>query len=335
MKKPPISALFAPLTGLLICVIIILACGQKPLESLKLLFTGTFSSRYYFGLMLNTASMLMMAGCGAMVAIKGGSMNLGGEGQIYSGGLVAGLILSSDMNIHPLIQFLLALILCVISGAFIAGISALLKELRGAEVLLTSFLLSAAIIPLADGFITSINGKTEQNLLALPYIKDSFKLPRIFPPSPLSTVIFLALAGCILAYFIYAKTYAGRKTVIWGKAPLFARYSGYSSSMNSTLTLCLSGAMHSLTGFCSVAGTYYTCHQGFYAGMGWNALSTALIASGNPLSLIPSALILSWIYTSADRVGLTQGFAFDIGGIVQSCILFSIAIPFVFGRKEK
>ena len=162
MKKPPISAIFAPLTGLLICVIIILACGQTPLESLKLLFTGTFSSRYYFGLMLNTASMLMIAGCGAMVAIKGGSMNLGGEGQIYSGGLVAGLILSSDMNIHPFIQFLLALVLCVISGAFIAGISALLKELRGAEVLLTSFLLSAAIIPLADDEWCSVHTVLDQ-----------------------------------------------------------------------------------------------------------------------------------------------------------------------------
>ncbi len=335
MKKFPFKSIFAPLAGLSVCIIIIICCGQKPMESILLLFTGTFSSKYYFGLMLNTASMLMISGCGALIALKGGSMNLGGEGQIYAGGLIAGLVLSANWNVPPFIQFLIALILCITAGAFITGFSAVLKELRGTEVLLTSFLLSAAIIPLADGLITSINGKTSQNLIALPYIRDCFKFHRILSPSPLTAVIFPAILICIFTYFIYAKTYIGRKSIIWGKAPLFAKYSGYSSTTNTMTTLCISGALHSLTGFFAVAGTYYTCHQGFYLGMGWNALSTALIASGSPLSLIPSALVLSWIYTSAGRVGLTQGFDFDISGIVQSCILFSIAIPFVSGRKKK
>ena len=62
--------------------------------------------------------------------------------------------------------------------------------------------------------------------------------------------------------------------------------------------------------------------------MGWNALSASLIVSSNPLALIPASLVLAWLYTSADRVALTQGFAFDIGGIVQGCVLFAIAIPF-------
>ena len=335
MKSFSLKSFIAPLVGLSVCMLIIITCGKKPVESISLLFTGTFTSKYYFGLMLNTASMLMISGCGALIAIKGGSMNLGGEGQIYVGGLIAGLVLSSNMNVHPAIQFCLALVLCILAGACLTGFSALLKELRGTEVLLTSFLLSAAIIPLADGAITSINGKTEQNLIALPYIKDCFRIPRILSPSPLTSVIFLSFTLCILTFFIYTKTYAGRKTIIWGKAPLFAKYSGYSSKANTASTLCISGALHSLTGFLSVAGTYYTCHQGFYSGMGWNALSVALIASGNPISIIPSALVLSWIYTSADRVGLTQGFNFDISGIVQSCILFSIAIQFIHRRKEK
>ena len=333
--KNILKSFIAPLTGLGVCIIIILTCGKKPIESLVLLFTGTFSSKYYLGLMLNTASMLVISGCGALIAIKGGNMNLGGEGQIYAGGLVAGLVLSSDLNIPPIIQFSLALILCILTGACLTGFSAILKELRGTEVLLTSFLLSAAIIPLSDGIITSINGKTEQNLIALPYIKDSFKLHRILSPSPLTSVIFLAFTICILTYYVYSKTFVGRKSVIWGKAPLFAKYSGYSSWVNSFSTLCISGAFHAVTGFFAVAGTYYTCHKGFYSGMGWNALSTALIASGNPISILPAALVLSWIYTSADRVGLTQGFNFDISGIIQSCILFSIAIPFVVRRKQK
>lgn len=115
---------------------------------------------------------------------------------------------------------------------------------------------------------------------------------------------------------------------VWGSAPLFAKYCGYSSIENSFLSLSISGALHALTGFFAVAGTYYTCHKGFYSGMGWNALSAALIAQSNPLAIIPVSLVLSWLYTSADRVALTQGFGFDISGIIQGVVLFSIAIPF-------
>ena len=49
----------------------------------------------------------------------------------------------------------------------------------------------------------------------------------------------------------------------------------------------------------------------------------------------PVSLLLSWIFTSASRVSLTQGFDFDIAGIVQSVILFSIAIPLVVTAKQR
>ena len=84
----------------------------------------------------------------------------------------------------------------------------------------------------------------------------------------------------------------------------------------------------------AVCGTYFTCHNGFYSGMGWNALSVALIASSNPLALIPTSLFLSWLYTSAGRVSLTQGFGFDISGIIQGAILFSVALNFAASKKS-
>ena len=121
---------------------------------------------------------------------------------------------------------------------------------------------------------------------------------------------------------------------IWGKAPEFAEYSGYSARANNFFSLMAAGGLHGLTGFFAVTGTYHTCHKGFYVNMGWNALSASLIVSSNPLSLIPASIVLSWLYTSADRVGLTQGFGFDISGIVSGCILFAIAIPLVVRKKK-
>ena len=44
------------------------------------------------------------------------------------------------------------------------------------------------------------------------------------------------------------------------------------------------------------------------------------------------------IFTSASRVSLTQGFDFDIAGIVQGIILFSVSLTYIKrlrGRTEK
>lgn len=284
--------------------------------------------------MLNSACLLMLAGIGACFANKSGHMNLGGEGQIYLGGYVAALILASSWQVHPSLLFIIALLTSLLVGIMMALISALLYEKRGALVLLTTFILSSAVIPLIDGAIVDSNRKTGSNLLATPFIRKEFRLQQLLAPSPLNISFFIALLLCILAFFFLYKTYSGRKMQIWGTAPLFARYSGYRSEENTVTALSLSGAFHALTGFVAVVGTYYTCHKSFAAGMGWNALSASLIAQSNPLLLIPSSLVLAWLYTSADRVALTQGIAFDIGGIIQGIILFAVAFPTIL-KKQK
>ena len=48
---------------------------------------------YYFGSALNTASLYMVAGCGAAISFKSGELNLGGEGQVYLGGFLTAVLL--------------------------------------------------------------------------------------------------------------------------------------------------------------------------------------------------------------------------------------------------
>ena len=319
--------LISPLLGILACILLLGIFAAEPAQALASFFSDTFSSAYYFGNMLNMAAFLMIAGSGAALSIKSGNMNLGGEGQVYLGGFTGCLVLNM-VHTAPLPALLLAGLASCTAGSIMALISAALKELRGARVLLTSFLVSAASIPLIDGLITSAKSSADTNMLALPYIAEAYRLPQLLAPSPLTISFFIALLVCVLLYGAMFHTVQGRKMQVWGKAPLFARYCGYSSAANTYLSLAVSGALHALTGFFAIAGTYYTCHKGFYANMGWNALNVALISASNPLAAIPTSLVLAWLFTSASRVSLTQGFSFDIAGIVQSVILFSIAIPF-------
>ncbi len=321
-------SVLSPATGIAVSVILLLFTAQEPLMAIGGFMTGCFTSVYYFGSMLSTAALYMIAGTGAAFAIKSGNLNLGGEGQIYAGGFITAVILTRAAVPAP-IALLYALAAALIVPALLASLSAFLRLLKGANVLLTSFLISAAVIPFIDALIAGPFRGSSNNLLATGYIADQLRLPQLMPPSPLSPAVFIALICCLLAARIMFGTTAGRHLQVWGAAPEFARYSGYSVRRAVYIPLAASGALHGLTGFFAITGTYYTCHSGFYSGMGWSALSCALIACSHPAAVIPSGLILAWLNTAANKAVLSQNFSFDITSLIQGTVLFCIAINFI------
>ena len=293
---------------------------------------------YYLGSALNHSGLYMIAGCGALISIKSGDFNLGGEGQIYLGGFVSAVILAHT-NLPPFAAVLLALAAGIACSALLAALSAVFKILRNADFLFTSFIASAAIIPFIDGLISGPARSKTDNLLATAFIPEAVRLPSILEPSPLNTSFIFAIALCAAAWFLLFRTGWGRQLCILGTSPEFSRFAGFACKKLTLSSALLSGALHGLTGTAAILGTYFTCHQGFYTGMGWNAFSAALIAGANPLALIPSSFLMGFMITNANRYALFHNFGFDMSGLLQAVILFGIAfrthVPRRFRRARK
>ena len=326
------TAVFSIGTGIVISLCMLIFFAPSPSNAAVDFITGTFSSAFYFGTFLNSAVLLIIASLGNSVSLKSGNLNLGGEGQIYAGGFVAALIFSSKLP--PFASVAVSLMAAATAGALQTIICAFLRQIKKANVLLTSFLISAALIPLIDSLIAGKFRTQTGNLLATEFVPENLRLLQILKPSPLNVSLFFAPILCLDFHFFLHSTRTGRKLDIWGKAPEFARYCGYSENKALYMSLAISGAMHGLAGALAVWGTYHTCHSGFYAGMGWNALSCTLIAQSEPLLLIPASLILSWLYTSADRIALMQSIQFDISSLIQGIILLCISVNYI-ARKRR
>lgn len=281
---------------------------------------------FYLGSALNLSALYMMAGTGALISIKSGDFNLGGEGQIYLGGFVGAVILANT-NLPPFAAVLLALTAGIVCSALLAALSAVFKILRNADFLFTSFIASAAIIPFIDGLISGPARSKTDNLLATAFIPEAVRLPSILEPSPLNASFIFAVALCVAAWFLLFRTGWGRQLCILGTSPEFSRFVGFACKKLTLSSALLSGALHGLTGAAAILGTYFTCHQGFYTGMGWNAFSAALIAGANPLALIPSSFLMGFMITNANRYTLFHNFGFDMSGLLQAVILFGIAFP--------
>ena len=332
---------FALFAGFVAAAALILLMAKNPWQSLLSFFTAPVSSAFFTGNWLNTATLLLAAAAGAFASITAGSINLGGEGQVYAGGFVAAILLGFMPELPlpvAVLVLLLAAVLSAAAGAMMTAIPAVLKTHKNIEVLLSSFLLSGAVIPCIDSAITNVFRAKNGNLLATPFLAECFRLPQILKPSSLNISIFLVLAVVSFLIFVLVKTKKGRIFRISGTAPAFAKLSGFNVNGNFMSGMLISGAFHGLCGFLAVTGTHFTCHSGFYSGFGWNALTAALIAGKNPVMLIPSVLVLSFIYTGCEKTVLTGSMNPDMTYIIQAVILLFVTVSHtktLFGKGAK
>jgi simple sugar transport system permease protein len=146
-------------------------------------------------------------------------------------------------------------------------------------------------------------------------------LPRLLPPSSLSLSFIFALALLAAAHVFVNKTRAGYRFRVAGSSPAFARYGGLDSRRLFVPALSASGALAALAGFFAVAGTYGLFAIGSSGGLGWSAISCALVARGNILALLPAALLFAALKSGTDAALLLYGISFDAQSIIQALFL--------------
>lgn len=339
IKKRAKTLIFAMMSAFLaslaICICILLFATKNPLQSIATFFASPFASIWHFGNLCNTWALLSFASLGLCISFNAGCFNLGGDGQIYLAGFITCLCLNATNNLPPILSLLLAFLLATTSAGLLAMLSALLKHARGIDILLSSFLLSSVAVPLIDYAITSPLRDTNGTLLALPFIAEAVRLARIMSPSSCTVAFPLAIFTSILiAYALYC-TKMGKRFCLVGKARDFAYAQGISLTKTTYFAMFASGALHGVTGFFAVTGTYFTAHQGFANGTGWNALSLCLMASTNPALLIPCGFLIAYMLSASESVIFMEQISINGIQLVQGVMLFVLATRLVKNRAPK
>ena len=321
----------ASLAGaLILAVIIILFNTPDPLKAISAFFFQPWSSAWFMGNTLDFFALLLTASLGAAIAFRGGVFNLGGEGCIYLGGTAAAAVLLFVMpettGTAAIPVLFLAALTAMLTGAAMGFLPGLLKKNLGANELITSFLLSASLIPVADYFIGGPWRDKAGNLLAMPQLNKS--LFHILPPSNLTLSFVFAIIILIAGHVFINKTIWGYRFRISGAAPDFAHYGGINPEKIWIPAMSISGALSGLAGFFAVVGTYGRCHLGFSGGLGWSAIAVALIARNRPLALIPAALIYGWLVTGSNSALLTAGLKLDATAFILAATLLLVTVKF-------
>ena len=333
-----LSALKMPLISFLAAVavvfVLLLLSSDNPFSALCAFFAVPFSAPYYLGTWLNSAALLAFAAVGMCISFRCSCFNLGGEGQIYLSGFVAALVLNALSGLPPFVALPAAFVAVMLASCAVGLISGLLKIFRNINVLLSSFLISSAVLPLIDYAVSGPLRDSNGMLLATPFIDKAFRLKSILKPSALNVSFFIVILVSVLAGWFLFYTRKGYELRCTGKSLSFSDYCGFDTKKLCISSICFSAMMHGITGFFAVAGTYFTCHEGFSAGMGWNALSVSLIARTNPFFVVPAALLLSYIITATDCAVLENSMSLNSTFLVQGIVLIVVSAQFIIERKK-
>lgn len=342
-EKRNLGELFAGFTGLAFTLLLsfglviglIFILSRAPGRTIYYFFVGAFTNKYYLGNMLNVAVPLIFTGLGISVAFKSSVFNLGGEGQIYAGGLAATAVCLALPAANGFLGGLTALAGAVVLSGGIAGLSGFFRMKWNTDEMISSFLLSSAVVLVVNYFITGPLDDPKNNLLATLAIGPQYGLMRIFPPSKLNVSAFFALAAALLVFLFMYRSHAGYEMRMCGLNREFSRYGGINVSKYLVLPMIMSGALHGLGGGLMVLGTYGATIEGYSFGMGWNGIAVALIAKNNPLGVIPAAFLFAYLDAGAKAAMLNSDVTFEIAAIAQSFIFYFVTAQALYGLARK
>lgn len=328
------SRILAVALGLVVALVLVALGSDRPLHAIRVFLLSPFTNRFYFGSMIASASILLLGGLGIAVSFRGGSFNLGGEGQVYLPGLLTVIILLQMPTGLGWIGTLTALAIAFVAGATMAGISGLLRWSLNVPEIISSYLLSAASIPLVDYLIVSVMRDTTSNLLTTRAIPESFRFAPLLAPSSLNATLFVSLLVFAAVLFWYRRSPGAYRLRLVGDAPEFARYSGIPVGAHRTLAIAISGGLYGLSGGLLVTGLRGSAIVGFGSGFGWNGIAVALIAALRPEVIPIGALVLAFLDTAARAVSVASRVPPQVVTVIQAVILLAVTVQRVRSRRS-
>jgi simple sugar transport system permease protein len=327
----------AVLLSLLIGAIVLLISGANPLEAYLALLEGSFGSQAAVLRTLEKATPLVFTGLAVAFAFKGGLFNIGAQGQLLLGAIVAAGIGFGISGLPFIIHMPLALVGGALAGAAYGSIPGVLKAWTGAHEVITTIMLNFIAINITDFLADGIWKDTDlSNIIS--------RTPAILPSAEIPTIAFVPigfLVGVVMAFvtwYILYRTTLGYEIRTVGLSSHAAKYAGIRVALTVVLTMTISGFLAGLGGAIETLGVVGRFQPGFNVNLGFDGITVALLARTNPFGVIPAAILMGALRAGAGRMQVYADVATEITDVIAALMLFFVAadqiVRWVIRAKE-
>ncbi|MFQ3629986.1 ABC transporter permease [Roseiflexus sp.] len=323
-----LRAMVVPVTSVVVALVIgaviIAVSGASPLVAYSALFEGGLGSGRAIGRTLEKATPLIFGGLAVSLAFKCGLFNIGAQGQLLLGAVFAAFIGFSVQGLPAVVHVPLALLTGAIMGAVWAAIAGALKAFTGAHEVITTIMLNFVAFNLTDWLANGPwRDRSPGNIVArTPLVAPEARLPDV---AGVPMGIILAVLAAVVVWWLIWRTTIGFELRTVGQNANAAKYAGISVRRMTVLAMVISGLLAGLGGAVETLGVVGRFQPGFNVGLGFQAITIALLARTNPIAVIPASLLIGVMQAGASRMQFSSGVASEIIDVIQAIILFFVA----------
>ena len=319
------SILFPLFFSLIVCGVLVALSGGDPFRVLGALFVGAFGSAEGITSTLMKATPLMFIGLAVAFGLRAGLFNIGGEGQLYVGGVAAAAVGIGFIRLPGPLHLPMSLLAGTCAGAIWGAIPGWLKARRGVHEVINTILMNYIAIHLT-GYLVNGPMAASEAASRTRDIAESAVLPVLWsvPPVGVNAGLLIALILCGLLCILLYDTPYGFEVRAVGHNPVASFSAGIDVDRITIQTLTISGGLAGLAGAVEVCGVHGTFYAQFSPGYGFDGIAVALLARNHPLGVIVSAILFGGFRTADRFLQLTAGVPRDLVTILQAAVIFFV-----------
>jgi simple sugar transport system permease protein len=337
------------ITAVLFGSILILLDGRDPITAFEGLFEGAFLEPR--GLLASFRNMvpLVLSGLAVAFAFKSGLFNIGVQGQLIVGSVVAAWIGFAVEGLPPVLHVLLALAASLLAGGIWAALAGALKAYADAHEVITTIMLNYIAVQFAGWLISTGSDGSKPGPLAspesvkdaiarTPEILDSAKMPVVYSVPPnfdLHAGIFVAIIAAILIMFLLYRTTFGFQLRMNGFSPSAAQYAGVNVKRVTILTMFIAGCLAGIAGGIQTLGVNHGYEGNQSLGLGFDGITVAFLAGNHPIGILISAFLFGAMDSGTTRMALNADVAKELIQVIQALILMFVAADQIIRRMYR
>ena len=283
--------------ALAIGALLIIGIGENPISAYGALLQGAFDGKFRLGTTLAGFTPLLLTSTAFAIAAKAGAFNVGVEGEVFLGGIVAAYI---GINWTFLPKPLLV-IACFLGAMAVAAAWAVLKAYFDVSEVCVTILMNTVALHITSYLVSGPMSAGTANAQTLPV---TVTLYQFMTPSSANVGMFIAIAAVIAVIFMLYKTSWGYKIRTVGGNPSHADYVGISSKKVFIGAMMLSGMLGGMAGCIEVLGVHGYFLNNFATNLGSNGMLAALIVKNNMFATPFMAFFLAVL--SSGGMGMQQ-----------------------------
>lgn len=328
------EALAAVVLLVLMVVAAVVLAGASPVEVVSGVAERALMTRAGMLEALLRAIPLTIMGLGIALAFRARVFNIGMDGQLIAGGVLAVALASwLPTNAAGLVIFLL---LGLLGGAVWGGVAGFIKARFGGNEIIVTIMLNYIAIQLLSWLVRGPMQETMKIIPRSDSIDRALRLPVLFEGTRVHVGLLVAVALVFVVALLARRSRFGFKLDVVGANEHAARYAGIEPRYVAGFVLMLSGAFAGLAGAVEISGLYGRLQEGFAPGFGITAIAVALVARLNPLLVPLSAFLFSLLYAGLGSLARNGVVPFPLINILEgTVILLFLAGSIAFGRRKQ